>query len=127
MENSNKESAFMYTYSVKENEAVKKIRDKYIPGEENKLEQLRKLDAGVTSKATMKSLAAGIPSAFVAGVGMCCCMVWGGAWLIPGIIIGILGFAGVGLAYPVYQKTLKKEREIIAPEVLRLSEELIKE
>ncbi len=127
MENNNQETTFSYSYSAKENEAVRKIREKYIPKEENKLEQLQTLDASVTSKATMKSLAVGIPSTLVVGVGMCCCMVWEGVWFIPGIIIGILGFAGVGLAYPVYNKSLKKERELIAPEVLRLSEELLKE
>lgn len=127
MENINQKSGFSYTYSDKENEVVKSIRDKYIPKEENMFEQLQRLDASVNSKATMKSLAVGIPSSLVAGIGMCCCMVWGGAWFVPGIIIGILGFAGVGLAYPVYNKSLIKEREQIAPEVLRLSEELMKE
>lgn len=127
MENINQESVFTYSYSTKENETIKKIRDKYMPKEENKFEQLQRLDASVNSRATMKSLAVGISSSLIAGIGMCCCMVWEGIWFIPGIIIGIFGFVGVGLAYPVYNKSLRRERELVAPEALRLSEELMKE
>jgi len=65
-------------------------------------------------------------SALVLGIGMCCCMVWGGALFIPGIIIGIVGIAGVAAAYPLYERITKKERERIAPEILRLTDELMK-
>lgn len=44
----------------------------------------------------------------------------------PGIVIGIIGMIGVALAYPVYNKVLKTESEKIAPEILKLSEELMK-
>ena len=30
------------------------------------------------------------------------------------------------MAYPIYQKVLKKERKKIAPEIIRLTDELIK-
>ena len=68
----------------------------------------------------------GIVGALVMGVGMCCDMVWEGIWFIPGIFIGLIGMAVVVLAYPIYQKILKKEREKIASEVIRLSDELLK-
>ncbi len=32
----------------------------------------------------------------------------------------------IALAYPVYNRVLKKERARIAPEILRLTEELLK-
>jgi hypothetical protein len=32
----------------------------------------------------------------------------------------------VALAYPLYNRVLKKQREKIAPEILRLSDELLK-
>ena len=66
----------------------------------------------------------GIVGALVMGVGMCCDMVWEGIWFIPGVFIGLIGMAVLALAYPVYQKVLKKEREKIAPEIIRLSDEL---
>ena len=53
-------------------------------------------------------------------------MVWGDILFIPGIIIGLVGIVGVSLAYPAYTFVLKKEREKIAPEILLLTDELMK-
>lgn len=121
-----KNTTFQYTYSAKEQEELKRIRSKYAPKEENKMELLRRLDAHVTQKATMYSIIVGVIGALILGTGMSCCLVWGGAVFVLGIIIGIIGLAVVGLAYPLYNHTLKKERERIAPEILRLTEELMK-
>lgn len=88
--------------------------------------QLRKLDAGVSQKATMYSIMIGMIGTLILGIGMCCCMVWGGNLFVPGIVIGLIGMAATGAAYPIYSKILKKEREKIAPEILRLTEELMK-
>lgn len=126
MENMNEHEAFRYTYSAKEQEEVKKIRQKYIPKEADKMEQLRKLDQSVTRKGTTASLAVGIVGALLLGIGMCCAMVWMGQWFIPGIIIGLVGIAVVSLAYPLYQRITKKEREKIASEIMRLTDELMK-
>lgn len=125
MENSDKEK-FSYTYSAKEQAEIKNIRKKYAESEEDKMEQLRRLDAGVTQKATMISIVIGVIGALVMGIGMSCAMVWQGIWFIPGIIIGFMGMITVALAYPMYQKIIKKEREKIAPEIIRLTDELMK-
>jgi len=122
----NQKEVFEFAYSAKQQEEVQKIREKYVPREEDKLEQLRRLDASVTQKGCTVSLIVGVLSALVLGIGMCCCMVWGGALFIPGIIIGIVGIAGVAAAYPLYERITKKERERIAPEILRLTDELMK-
>lgn len=124
MENQDNEK-FSYTYSAKEQEEVNRIRKKYVT-EDNKMDQLRRLDAGVTAKATSVSIIVGIVGALIMGIGMCCTMVWQGVWFIPGIIIGLIGLAVLALAYPVYQKVLKKERDKIAPEIIRLTDELMK-
>ncbi len=124
MENQDKEK-FSYTYSAKEQEEINRIRKKYM-AEENKMEQLRRLDAGVTEKATAVSIIVGIAGALIMGIGMCCAMVWQGIWFIPGIVIGLVGIVVVAMAYPIYQKILKKEREKIAPEIIRLTDELMK-
>lgn len=123
---SENQKTFHYTYSAKEQEELKRIRSKYIPREENKMELLRRLDAQVTQKATMHAIIVGVIGALILGTGMSCCMVWGGAVFVPGIIIGIAGMAVVGAAYPLYIRTLKKERKRIAPEILRLTDDLIK-
>lgn len=122
----NHNETFQFSYSAKEQEEVKQIRDKYIPKEADKMEQLRRLDAATTRKGTIVSLVVGVISALVLGVGMCCCMVWDSVWFIPGIIIGLVGMVGIALAYPLYSKITQKEREKAAPEILRLTEELLK-
>jgi len=119
-------NSFHYTYSAPEQQEVKKIREKYIPREESKLDQLRRLDESVTRKGMTLSLMTGVLSSLILGIGMCCCMVWGGWLFIPGIVIGIAGIVGVALAYPMYTKVTKRERERIAPEILRLTDELMK-
>ena len=117
---------FNYTYSAKLHDEVKKIREKYVVQEEDKMEQLRRLDQSVTQKSTMYSLVIGVIGALVMGTGMSCCMVWQGVWFIPGIFVGIIGIALVGCAYPLYNHITKKEREKIAPEIIRLTDELMK-
>lgn len=129
----NKES-FEFTYSAKEQEEIKRIRNKYaVPEEtEDKMAQLRRLDASVYSKATTAALVIGIIGALVMGLGMSLVMTDIGAALgtilamIVGIGIGVIGIVLICLAYPMYTRTLKKEREKIAPEILRLTDELMK-
>ncbi len=122
----NNQDGFQYTYSAKEQEELKRIRSKYVPKEENKMEQLRRLDASATQKATMYAIIVGVIGALILGAGMSCCMVWAGAWFIPGIVIGVIGMAVLAVAYPLYDRTLKKEQERIAPEIIRLTDELMK-
>lgn len=120
----NKET-FSYTYSAKQQEEIKKIREKYLPKEADKMEQLRRLDENVTRKGTVLSLVVGIVGALVLGIGMSCCLVWMHLFVI-GIIVGIIGIAVVCSAYPLYTYVTKKEREKIAPEIIRLTDELMK-
>lgn len=121
----NDKNQYNYTYSAKDQAEVREIRDKYIPKEADKLEQLRSLDASVTKKGTTISLAVGILSCLILGTGMSCVMVWGKNLFVIGVIIGIIGLAGVSAAYPLYVHITRKERERITPEILRLSEELL--
>ena len=123
--------SFEYTYSAQRQQEVEEIRKAYLPKEEDKMEQLRRLHAIPTQKAQAASLAVGIIGALILGTGMSLCMTELGAVLghlamIMGIMTGLAGIILVALAYPIYNRTLKKERERIAPEILRLSDELIK-
>lgn len=126
MEDREEKEVFSYTYSAKEQEEVKNIRRKYAPAEEDKLSQLKQMDADVYRKASMIPIMVGVIGTLFLGVGMCCTMVWQGGLFIPGIVIGIVGIIVISLAYPLYNRTLKREREKIAPEILRLSDELMK-
>lgn len=125
MNNQNERERFCYTYSAKQQEEIKNIRNKYIKPEEDKMEMLRRLDRSVTQKGTIVSLVVGILGILIMGTGMSCVMVWQGVWFVPGIIIGILGIVMVGAAYPVYNSIAQKEREKMAPEILRLTDELL--
>lgn len=124
-ENQNNES-FTYTYSAKQQAEVKAIRQKYIPREEDKMEQLRRLDQSATEKGTIISLIVGIVGALIMGTGMSCILVWTDYFFL-GIIIGIIGMVGVGLAFPLYIFITKKQREKLAPQIKRLSDELMKQ
>ena len=119
-------SAFRYTYSAQEQEELKRIRQKYAPPEEDKMEQLRRLDRSVTEKGTVISIVLGVLGSLILGLGMSCALVWQGMLFLPGIIIGLAGIGILASAYPVYNHVTRKERERIAPEILRLTDELMK-
>ena len=123
--------SFEYTYSAAQQKEVEAIRKKYLPKEEDKMEQLRKLHAIPTQKAQAASLAVGIVGALIMGTGMSLAMTDIGAALgslamVLGIFAGVAGMVLAALAYPAYNRVLKKQREKIAPEILRLSDELLK-
>lgn len=134
MEGKNTESSFKYTYSAKKQDEIKRIRQKYQSQEEDSMTRLRKLDASATSKATVIALVLGIVGALILGMGMSLIMtdfaallgMTGMTNMIVGIITGVSGIILAALAYPVYSKVLKRERERIAPEILRLTDELMK-
>ena len=115
---------FEYTYSASQQSEVRKIREKYLPKEVTKLDQLRALDAGVTRRGTAVSLVHGVLYSLVLGLGMSCCLVWAGRLFFPGVVIGSIGLVGVAATYPIYNRIVRQDREKIAPEILRLTEEL---
>lgn len=117
---------FQYSYSAKQQEEIKRIRSKYEAPQEDKMAYLRRLDESAGKKGTILSIVLGVIGTLILGVGMCCVLVWQNTWFIPGIVIGIVGLAVLSLAYPVYLQVTKKEREKIAPEILRLTDELLK-
>lgn len=123
-----KRETFTYTYSATQQEEIKRIREKYAPTtqEEDKMERLRKLDRDVTKPGLIASLVVGIAGTLVMGFGMCCTMVWGENLFVPGIVIGVTGIVGICTAYPLYIRVTKKQRDKLAPEIMRLTDELMK-
>ena len=119
---------FTYTYSASQQEELKRIREKYAPPteDEDKMERLRRLDASVTKPGMIAALIVGVISTLVMGFGMCCTMVWADTLFIPGIVIGVIGLIGVCAAYPLYSHITKKQRDKIAPEIMRLADDLMK-
>lgn len=123
-----KHETFTYTYSAAQQEEVKRIREKYAPlsPEEDKMEQLHRLDKSVAKPGTIAALVVGIIGTLIMGFGMCCTMVWSDILFIPGIVIGIVGIIGICAAYPLYIHITKRQREKLAPEIMRLADELIR-
>ena len=119
-------NCFEMTYSAKQQEEVNKIRNKYLPKEENKMEQLIRLDKQTERPGTIASIVLGIAGTLVLGFGMSCVLVWNSSIevFIAGIIIGVLGMGMAGFAYPVYKKITVKERIKVANQILALSKEL---
>ena len=97
--------------------------------ESDLLDTVKRLDASVTKKGTAISLILGILGSLILGIGMCMAMVFsqvGELVFVMGIIIGLVGIALVCVAYPVFIAVTAKEKERIAPEIVRLTDELLK-
>lgn len=121
-----KEETFTYSYSAAQQAEIKKIREKYTSRKENKMDTLRRLDKSASRLGMIAALTVGIISTLVMGIGMCCVMVWAESMFIPGIIVGVIGMAGAASAYPLYSCITKKRREKLAPDIMRLTDELMK-
>lgn len=130
-------NTFEFTYSAKEQAEIKQIREKYTAPEKKELtsiEKLRALDNKVTKKASAAALVFGILGALILGIGMSLIMTDFAAFigfsiqtaLVVGIVLGVVGIALVVAAYPVYSEVTKNERKKIAPEIIRITDELMK-
>ena len=115
---------FEYTYSAKRQEEIEAIKKKYVKKEDDPFDQLQKLDRSAERPGTMLGIMFGILGTLLLGTGMSCCLVW--QLYVPGVIAGLLGTILIGMAYPLYKKITKREREKLAPQILSLSEDLLK-
>ncbi len=131
----NNDNSFSYSFSARERAEIKKIRNKYeaqCAPDTDKLELIRRLDSSVQRKATISAVILGTLSALIMGTGMSLVMTELGSALgslaLPiGIGAGLIGIAGVILAYPLYGTVLRRERKKAAPEIIRLSDELMEQ
>lgn len=121
----NNENMFSYTYSARENQEVLNIRKKYLPRQESKLEELKRLDHLVENAGVAEGLCAGIGGALIFGLGMCLVMEVIGEMVWLGVILGLVGVAGMLAAFPVYRKFFEKAKAQYTPRILQLSENII--
>lgn len=106
------------------------IAKDYAPKDNSKITALKKLDAKAKLPATVFTYTFGIVCALVAGTGMCLSMqvIGGGTFfMILGILVGILGFAGCGVNYPIYKKILEKGKSKYAYEIVELARQISEE
>lgn len=121
-------AVFQYNYNGTQQEEIRNIRKRYLQegsGENEKLEELRRLDKQVQTAGVIPAITLGLMGTLVLGAGLSCVLVWGGLLFIPGILLGILGIAGIALAYPLSGVLHEKRKKELTPEILRLTEELM--
>ena len=119
-------NTFNYNYSSARNKEVEKIRNKYIQREESRIERLRKLDSKVQCAGMIESLILGVIGALVFGIGMCFFLgVFSGAsWLTLIFMIG--GALLMVCAYPIYRMVSSRTKAVLVPQILSLSDEIVK-
>ena len=103
------------------------IAKDYAPKDNSKIIALKKLDNKAKLPATIFTYSFGILSSLVAGAGMCLAMqvIGGGMPLtVVGIVLGIIGFVGWGINYPLYKKMLEKGKAKYAYEIVELAREI---
>ena len=111
---------------------VQKIRTQYTEKQHTELDALKELDAKVKRPANVFAYTYGSIGAIVMGAGMSLVMTDIGtriglaSAMIPGIVIGVVGMGMALSTYPIYKKMLNTRKKKYAPEILKLSEKIIK-
>ena len=103
------------------------IAKDYAPKDNSKIVALKKLDNRAKLPAIIFAYSFGIVSSLVVGLGMCLAMQVIGNGIVSmalGIIIGIVGFIGCGMNYPIYKKKLEKGKAKYAYEIVELARQI---
>ena len=107
---------------------AEQIANEYAPKDTSKVVALRKLDARAKLPANIFTYSLGVISALVFGTGMCLAMGQIGSGttgsFILGILIGVLGMAGMGVNYPIYKRILANGKKKYAFEIMELAKEI---
>lgn len=107
---------------------AEQLANEYAPKDTSKVVALRKLDKKAKMPASVFTYTLGIISALVFGTGMCLAMGQIGGQtavsFVAGIIIGVIGMAGMGVNYPIYKKLLEKGKQKYAFEIIQLAKEI---
>lgn len=107
---------------------AEQIANEYAPKDTSKVVALRKLDAKAKRPANIFAYTFGIITALITGIGMCLSMKVIGSgttfMLVLGIIIGVIGFAGMGVNYLIYKKLLERGKQKYAFEIMTLAKEI---
>ena len=107
---------------------AEQLANEYAPKDTSKVVALRKLDAKAKLPSTVFTYTFGVVASLILGVGMCLSMKVIGsgttAMFVLGIILGVIGIAGVSVNYPIYKKLLAKGKQKYAFEIMELAKEI---
>ncbi len=108
---------------------VEQLKEYYGERKTDKFDKLMALHRKVERPANIFAYTFGILSALILGVGMCLAMRVIGdtvAFFMPlGIVIGLLGIAGVSVNYFLYKRILMARKEKYSKEILEISDEIL--
>ena len=107
---------------------AEQLANEYAPKDTSKVVALRKLDAKAKRPACIFAYTFGILTALLTGVGMCLSMKVIGsgttAMFVLGVLIGLIGLAGMGVNSPMFKRMLAKGKQKYAFEILELAREI---
>ena len=107
---------------------AEELASEYAPKDTSKILALKKLDRKAKSPAEIFAYTFGVIMALVLGVGICLSMKVIGngsmAMMVLGIVIGVIGIAGVSINYPIYEKLLESGKKKYAFEIMKLAKEI---
>lgn len=107
---------------------AEQLANEYAPKDTSKVVALRKLDHKAKLPAMVFSYTFGILSALVAGMGMCLSMnvIGNGstAMFVIGVVVGIIGLAGMGANYPIHKRILAQGMRKYSFEIMELAREI---
>ena len=110
---------------------AEQIANEYTPKQTSKVKALKKLDAKAKNPANIFTYTFGIISSLLLGTGMSLAMgvIGGGTTLMMalGIIIGLVGIAGICVNYPLYKKILTNSKKKYANDIIKLANEIANE
>ncbi len=102
--------------------------NEYAPKDTSKVVALKKLDRQAKLPSEIFAYTFGIGTALVAGVGMCLSMdqIGGGtlAWRVAGVVVGLVGFIGMGVTYPIYKRIRERGKKKYAFEIMELAKDI---
>lgn len=100
------------------------IAKDYVPKDNSKIIELKKLDRYAKLPATVFTYSFGIVSSLGFGTGMCLAMKVIGNSMALGIAVGTIGLIGCVVNYPIYKRLLEKGKAKYAYEIVQLAREI---
>jgi len=110
---------------------AEKIASEYAPKETRKVVALKKLDNRAKLPANIFAYTFGVIMALLLGVGMCLSMkvIGDGStfFTVLGIVVGVVGIAGVSVNYAIYKKILENSKKKYSADIIALANQIAAE
>ena len=124
----NDNKKFEYVYNAPTEEERREIEDirKRVVSEDQpkgKLDRLRTLNNAVYRPPLIIAWIMGVMGVLIMGTGLTMVLEW--RVFFWGIVVGLSGCAVAACAYPVFKRTIKRNKRKYGEEIIKLSDELL--